>query len=171
VTIGIAIAFAIYSILCVGLTVISLPGTWLIVTAAVAIQGFYGPMFGWWPIGIAIGLCVLAEIAETLASGAGAAKAGASRRASIGAIVGGIVGALIGTVVIPIPLVGTVLGGVIGAAGAAMALELSLHESVRKSTSVADVGKGAAVGKLLSTVIKSGFALAIAIVLIVASAM
>ncbi len=169
-TIGVAIAFAIFSILCVGLTVISLPGTWLIVAAAVSIEAFYAPMFGWWAIGIALGLCVLAEIAETVASGAGAARAGASRRASIGAIVGGIIGAIVGTILIPIPIVGTILGGVIGAAAVAMFMEMSLHESMRKSTSVADVGKGAAVGKLLSTVIKSGFALAIAIVLVVASA-
>lgn len=170
-TIGVAIAFGLFALVCVGLTVISLPGTWLIVAAAVSIEAFYAPMFGWWAIGIAVGLCVLAEIAETVASGAGAARAGASRRASIGAIIGGIVGAIVGTVVIPIPIVGTILGGVIGAAGAAMAMELSLHESIRRSSSVADVGKGAAVGKLLSTVIKSGFAAAIAIVLVVASAL
>lgn len=169
-TIAAAIAFGVFALVCVCITAIGLPGTWLLAAVAIAIELMAVKLFGWWAIGIALGLCVVAEIAETLSGAAGAAAAGASRRASVGAVIGGIVGAIGGTILIPIPVIGTIIGSVLGAAGGAMLLEISTDKSIRRSTSVVEVGKGAAVGRLLATVIKAGFALAIAIVLIVASA-
>lgn len=167
-TIAAGIAFGLFALVCIAATVIGLPGTWLMLAAALSIQALDLPLFGWWALGIAGALCILAEVAETLSGAAGASAAGASRRAALGAIAGGIAGAILGTFLIPIPVIGSILGGVIGAAGGAMALELSKHQSIRTSTSVLAVGKGAAVGRLLATVIKAAFAVAIAITLIVA---
>lgn len=160
--------FALFAVACIFITLIGLPGTWLMLAAALTIEALDVPLFGWWAIGIAGGLAILAEVAETVSGAAGASAAGASRRAALGAIIGGIVGALGGTILIPIPVVGTILGSALGAAAGAMILEISKHRDIRKSTSVIAVGKGAAVGRLLATAIKSGFALAMAVTLIVA---
>ena len=113
---------ALFSVL---ITIAGLPGTWIMLLAALLAQVFVGPegqaeMFSWWTLGVAGVLCILAEIAEGAAGGAGAAAAGASKRAVFGGIVGGIIGAIVGTFVIPIPSVGTILGGAIGAGAAGM---------------------------------------------------
>jgi uncharacterized protein YqgC (DUF456 family) len=162
------IAFGVFALVCIGVTLIGLPGTWLMLGAALSIEALDVPLFGWWALGIAGGLAILAEVAETMSGAAGASAAGASRRAAVGAIVGGIIGAIGGTFLIPIPVIGSIVGSVVGAAAGAMGMELSKHQSIRTSTSVLAVGKGAAIGRMLATVIKSAFALAMAITLIVA---
>jgi uncharacterized protein YqgC (DUF456 family) len=160
------IAFGVFALVCIGVTLIGLPGTWLMLGAALTIEALDVPLFGWWALGIAGGLAILAEVAETMSGAAGASAAGASRRAAVGAIVGGIIGAIAGTFVVPV--IGSIVGSVIGAGAGAMGMELSKHRSIRTSTSVLAVGKGAAIGRMLATVIKSAFALAMAITLIVA---
>jgi hypothetical protein len=63
-------------------------------------------------------------------------------------------------------VVGTIVGAAIGSGAAAMGMELSLHKDLRTSTSVFAVGRGAAVGRLLATVIKGAIAVVVAVILI-----
>ena len=82
---------------------------------------------------------------------------------------GGLIGAIAGTVFILVPVVGTIVGAAIGSGAGAMLLELHKPKDERRSTSLLAVGKGAAVGRLLATVIKGVFALAVAALLTVAA--
>lgn len=151
------------------LTVVGLPGTWLMLLGALLVKGFWiDGMFGWWTLGVCGILAVAAEIAEGASAGVGAARSGASKRAAIGAIVGGLLGAIVGTPLIPVPIVGTIVGGAIGAGVGALALELTVEPGARRSTSYVAVARGAAVGRLLATVVKGAFAIVIALVLTVA---
>src|SRR5438552_1541785 len=91
----------IVSITGVALTVLTLPGTWLMLLVYIG----YGILtkwayVGWKSIVAMFILATVAEIIDTLASGAGAKKAGASRRAMLGAVIGGLLGAIFLTVLI-----------------------------------------------------------------------
>ena len=154
------------------ITVVGLPGTWIMLLTAILAEWIVGDdwatgeMYSWWTLGAAGIFCILAEVAEMSAGGAGAAAAGASKRAIAGGVGGGILGAIVGTILIPIPIVGTILGGAIGAGAAAMGMELSLHRELRHSTSVLAVGSGAAVGRLVATIVKGAIACIVAGILI-----
>ena len=167
-----AIIVTLVCLVSIFITILGLPGTWIMLLTALLAEmvvgkGWaFGDMYSPWTLGVAGILCVLGEIAEGAAGGAGAAAAGASKRAIAGAIVGGIIGGIVGTFVIPVPVVGTILGAAIGSGAAAMGMELSLHKELRTSTSVFAVGKGAAIGRLLATVLKGLIAVAVAGVLI-----
>lgn len=143
------------------LTLISLPGNWLMVAAA-AVFAFFVPAdesraaIGW---GVAIALLVLAligELLELLASALGAARGGGSKRGAVLAVVGAVPGAMIGAVLgSPIPVIGTLVGVIffagLGAMGGAMLGEWwkgrQLHESWQ-------VGRGAFVGRILGSLAK-----------------
>ncbi|MEM1424167.1 MAG: DUF456 domain-containing protein [Planctomycetota bacterium] len=171
-----AIAMLVLGLAGVLLTLVGLPGTWLYLACALIAQWAMRDVFGvdapysWWTVGVGVALCALAEVAEALSGAAGAAKAGASKRALVGAAVGGLIGAITGTIALAfLPIIGTLLGGAIGAAIGSVALELSVHKELRRSTSLRGVATGAAIGRLLSTVIKSVFALALLLLFTIAS--
>ena len=158
------------------LTLVGLPGTWLYLACALIAQWTMRDVFNvdapysWWTVGVGVGLCILAEVAEGLSGAAGAAKAGASKRALVGAAIGGLIGAIAGTILLAfLPIIGTLLGGAVGAAIGSVVLELSKNKDLRKSTSLRDVATGAAIGRLLSTVIKSVFAIALLLIFTIAS--
>lgn len=152
------------------LTLIGLPGTWLYLGCAMlALWIMPSQPFGWWTIGGGFLLCILAEVAEGVSGAMGAAKAGASKRALVGAAVGGLVGAIVGTFTIPIPIAGTLIGGALGSAIGAVILEITKAKNLRKSETLRSVATGAAIGRLLSTVIKSLFAIGLVILFTVAS--
>ncbi len=153
------------ALLGVVLTLITMPGIWFMIGVALMCFWWQPGMFSWWTIGIAIGLAAMAEVAELVASAAGAGKAGGTRHGAWGSIVGSLVGLLVGTFAIPIPILGSLLGAVLGAfAGAALAergvAKRPWGESMKS-------GHGAAVGRLLSSVIKTAFALIVALMLVV----
>ncbi len=155
------------------LTLVGLPGLWAYLLIALGAQWALSPEspFSWWTIGAALVVCVLAEVAEFLSGTLGAAKAGASKRALAGATVGGLIGAIAGTIFLAfLPIIGTLVGGAAGAAIGAILLEVSKPAELRTSTSVLAVGSGAAIGRLLSTVIKSAFAVVLVILLTTAAA-
>lgn len=152
----------------VALTLLTLPGIWVSLATAILVKVLWYPqMFSWELLGVVAAMGVLAEIAELVASAAGSSRAGGSRHAAVWSIVGAIAGALLGSILIPIPIAGTVAGGVIGAGGAASFAELAFARKPWRDA--ARVGQGAAVGRLLSTVIKTGFSAAIAIILTIAA--
>lgn len=163
----IALAMAIVSTLGVALTLVALPGTWLIVLSAVAVKALWPEVLGWWTLGALVLLAVAGEVAEFLASAAGAAKRGGSRAGLVGAVVGGLAGAIFGTVLIPIPILGTIAGGVIGAAAGAFIAERGV--SGRTWKEARSIAAGAAIGRALSTVIKGAIAVVMGVLVTVAA--
>ncbi len=151
-------------LLAVVMTVLRLPGTWLIVVAAV--------LYGWWadwePFGLflvcmLVGLGVFGEVVELLASVLTARKAGATHQAAWGGLIGGLLGMvfLSSLVSIPFPLVGTLVGAVIGAfigcfTGATI-VELWIRREVVQG---AKVGFFSAAGFALGAAAKLAIALA-----------
>ncbi len=149
----------------VAATLLTLPGIWLMVAVAVGIDVWRPETFSIWTLGAAAGLAFLAEVAEFIAAGAGAAKARGAKRSAAGAIVGALAGAIIGTPIVPI--LGTILGAAIGAGIGAALLERT--KVGRTWGDVGRVGQGAAVGRLVATVVKMVFAVVVATLLFVAA--
>lgn len=165
------LAFAILfisSFLGLALTLLTLPGVWLILTVAVILQLAYGEplLFSWWTLGIALGLALAGELAEFGASALGATRAGGGRSGALGSIVGSTVGAVAGTFLIPIPVAGTIVGGVIGAGAGALVAERGIAN--RTWWQSCRIGHGAAWGRLIATIAKLGIVAAVGILLTVA---
>jgi uncharacterized protein YqgC (DUF456 family) len=143
------------------LTLVGLPGTWLI-AAGVAIYSYVIPST-WrveieWPWIIALlVLALFGEVLEFLGGVLGTQRAGGSRRAAVLALIGSLLGGLSGAMIgLPIPmlgsLVGAVLFGAIGAAAGAFLGEISLGTATNKTW---QVSWGAFWGRLLGTGAKS----------------
>lgn len=161
----IASIVALVGLVGIAATLFSLPGVWLIVGTAALIDLWRPEVFSLRTLIIAALLAIMAEIVELVASGAGAKRAGGAKRSAVGAIVGAIIGAVLGTPFMPI--VGTILGGAVGAGIGAAFMERTKVE--RTWGDAWRVGQGAAVGRVIATVIKAMFAAAIATFLFVAA--
>ena len=142
------------------LTLLAMPGNWLMVTAAAAYMLLVPPgspaAIGWGTVAVLAALATVGEIVELVAAALGVARIGGSRRGALLALVGSMFGAMAGVVLgLPIPLVGSVVAAVlfacVGALAGAMLGETwkgrSLGESWR-------IGKGAFWGRLLGTATK-----------------
>lgn len=140
------------------LAVLQLPGTWLILAAAVAFDGYYGwDALGWrWLAALAV-VAVLAEILDTLASVVAARRAGASRRAMVGAVIGGFVGMVL--LSLPVPVIGTILGGLLGCFLGGLMGEMTIRNDLAAG---ARVGLFATMGRVFGIVGKTAAAMAIA---------
>ena len=154
--------FAVYASACVLITLVGLPGAWLMVSGAIVITLLNPlwdeePIWGWMTIGIVLGLAVCGEIIETLAAGLGAKAGGGTKRGMVGAILGSIVGALACTFFIPIPLIGTLIGAIVGAFFGALLGELT-HQELATKGELAKSATGAAVGRVLGILGKAGIA-------------
>jgi len=148
-------------------TLVTLPGTWLIILVALVCQWAFGEprIFSWWTLGAVTALALAAEVYELVASAAGSTKSGGGRSGAIGSIIGAVVGAIAGSFVVPI--IGTLLGAVLGAGVGAIVLERGVS---RKSWSASyTIGKGAAMGRFTATIIKAFIAAAIGLTLTVAA--
>ena len=154
------------ALLGVVLTLLTLPGIWLMLLVAMLCTWWQPDLYSLWTLAAVAIIALGAEIAEGLSSAAGSAKTGGSKAGIAGALVGSLVGLVAGTVfLVFIPLIGSIIGAVVGAGGGAVIAERGIAkrpwgESFRS-------GKGAAVGRALSTIIKGGFAVVAALVLIV----
>jgi len=166
--IGLALGFALLTLVSVGLVIATLPGVWLLALTALIVQALWPGVLGWWVVGGAIGAALLAELTDLLAGAAGAKAAGGSKSAALGATIGAIIGAIVGTIFIPIPIVGTILGAVIGAGVGAGMIERGVHQKTWKDTG--RIARGAATGRLLAIVIKGAIAAVLGVVLVVSSA-
>lgn len=147
------------------LTAITLPGIWLMVLAAMLCTLWQPDLYSLWTLGVVLAIAIGAEIAEALSSAAGSAKTGGSKAGVVGSLVGSIIGLVAGTILLPIPIVGSIVGGIVGAGLGALFAERGIAK--RPWGEAYRSGKGAAVGRALATVIKTAFAAAAAIVLIV----
>ena len=90
-----------------GLTLLSMPGNWLMVAAA-ALYAYFIPAtspvhLGWGAVIALTVLAVLGELAELLAGALGATSKGGSKRgavlAAMGAIPGAVLGAIVGSLI------------------------------------------------------------------------
>ena len=162
----IAISASVFHVLCVALTLLQMPGLWLMLLGALIVRLWQGGMYSNTTLAVAAGITIAAEIAEFAAGAVGAKKAGATKRGMWGAVIGGVVGALVGTVVIPIPIVGTLLGAALGSGLVAAGMELTRGGATMDHA--AKVAGGAAVGRFTAAVLKLGFAAVLALVLTVA---
>jgi uncharacterized protein YqgC (DUF456 family) len=150
------------------LTVITMPGAWLVVLVAVLMQWLFPePPFSWWTIGACAGLAAAGEIFEFAASAMGTKRVGGGRSGAIGSVVGALAGAIAGTFVIPVPLFGSLIGAVVGAGLGALVAERGV--AGRSWAHSAKVGGGAAAGRLAASVVKAGLTGAIGVVLTVAA--
>ena len=122
---------------------------------------------GVWVIVALIVIGVIAEAIEFFAGAAGAKKFGGSKRGMIGAIVGGLVGGIALTPVIPIPIVGTIVGSIIGTFAGAFLVESGIVGKTNRESGKA--GMGAAIGRTVGIVVKTGFGLLMFFVSAVAS--
>lgn len=164
------IAFAILMLIIplgVIATVLTLPGVWLILLAAGGLQWWSAaqgePFFPLWLLITAVSIALLGEILEFAASALGSKAAGGGRPAGFGAIIGAIVGAILGTPFL-FPL-GTIIGSALGAGLAAMSLEKGWTGSNWDKSS--KVAVGAAVGRLVATVVKLSITGSVAVALAV----
>jgi uncharacterized protein YqgC (DUF456 family) len=150
-----AAGLAAVNLLWLFLTVLGLPGNWLMILCASAMSWWLWdenePFIGITILVIAAVLGIIGEILEFSLGAVGAKKAGASAWASLASILGAIVGGLIGTIALPIPILGTLLGVCLGAFSAATAVELLLGKQVHASLRS---GQGAAKGQLFGVLSK-----------------
>lgn len=150
-----AVLLVLGSLLAWCLTVLQLPGNWLIVLLT-ALAAWLMPeetrfSVGWLTVGIVFGLAVIGEVLELATGAVAAKKQGASRRAVCLSLVGGIAGAIFGagggSVV---PVLGTLIGILSGGAGGAF-LGAYLGETWKGRTDeqAVAVGRAVAIGRTL----------------------
>lgn len=138
------------------LTLIRLPGTWLIVAAA-ALHGWHdqwarvtGTM-----VLVLLGIALVAEVLETVMSVLAVQRVGASRRAAFGGFIGGFAGMLLFS--LPMPLVGTIFGALLGCFLGALAGEMLARQNLNKATKA---GLMSAAGFAFGAMLKTAAALA-----------
>ena len=145
----------------------SLPGNWAIAAAA-AMFTWMVPDSGlsWSTVTVLLVLAGVAEVVESLAGAAGAAKLGGSRRSVVLSLIGTVVGSVAGVIAgLPIPIIGSaiaaVIGGAIGAFGGAVAGE---RWKGRSRDQQWEVGQAAFWGRLLGTMGKLAIGIAMVVI-------
>jgi uncharacterized protein len=139
------------------LTLLGMPGNWLMVTATATYAYFVpadSPAAIGWKVVVALAvLAGLGEILELLSTAAGTVRAGGSRRGAALALLGSIIGGLFGIFIgLPVPLVGPLLAALffagLGAAAGATLGEIWVGKDAAASW---QVGKAAFWGRLAGT--------------------
>src|SRR5688500_3389390 len=154
--------FAAVLLLSLFLIPIGLPGTWIMIGAAIGYDALVGGNpIGWGTIVATAVLATIAEIFEFTLSTRYTRKYGGSRRAGWGAITGGIVGAIIG---VPVPLRGLEVGAVGGSFGGAVVAEYTRREATAGTAT--RVATGALIGRVVAAAMKTGIGVVIAACLI-----
>jgi uncharacterized protein YqgC (DUF456 family) len=145
------VGLAITGVVGVLLALVRLPGSWLVLVAAVACSWHFSwTRPPWQLLFVLAGLAIVGEIIEFLGSAVTARRAGASGRTSIAALVGGMVGMFVFS--IPLPVIGTILGGLLGCFIGAVVSEVTVRRDTLQGVRV---GLYAAVGQILGTLGKT----------------
>ena len=84
------VLFVIAMLVSIFVVPLGLPGTFIMVAIAIALNYFAAAGIGWLAIGVGLALAVIAEVLEWTMSASFARKYGGSRRAGWGAIIGGL---------------------------------------------------------------------------------
>jgi uncharacterized protein YqgC (DUF456 family) len=144
------------------MTVLALPGNWMIVGAA-AVYATVVPVdehprlgLGWEVVGALALLALVGELVEMVAAARGVRQAGGSWLSALLALFGSVVGAVIGMIVgVPIPIVGSLIAAVVFA-GLGAAVGAAFGESLlgRRWNESREVGLAAFRGRLLGTLAK-----------------
>jgi uncharacterized protein YqgC (DUF456 family) len=161
------LVFAVVMLLCLFLIPLGLPGTWIMVGAAIGYDVLVGgDPIGWVTIAATAVLAVIAEVFEFSLSARYTKKYGGSRRAGWGAIIGGIIGAIVG---VPVPIIGSVIGAFVGSFVGALAFEYS-HRDATAGTATR-VATGALIGRVVAAAMKTAIGVVIAAWLVAAAAL
>ncbi len=142
----------IVAMLGIAMSAITLPGIWFMLACAIVTWFVVPEALGPWTLGALAILGLLGELVDFLASALGVKRAGGSRAGAWGSVIGTLVGAIGGAFVIPLPIVGSIIGGVVGAGAGAFFAERTVSQRTWRDS--ARSGQGAAVGRLISMVIK-----------------
>lgn len=139
---------------------LGLPGTFIMVAVAIAVNYLAAAGIGWWAIGLSLALAVIAEVLEWTLSAKFALKYGGSKRAGWGALIGGFIGAFAG---VPVPVIGSMIGAFAGAFLGALVAEYTQPNS--DASTATRVATGALIGKAAATAMKLAIAFTIAFML------
>jgi uncharacterized protein len=152
-----ALALLVSNLVALGLTVLQLPGNWLIVgfTALAAWLQPDGQRFNvtWDTVAVVAGLAVVGEVMELAAGAVVAKKQGASRRAVLLSVFGGVLGSLLGAGAgSVVPVLGTLIGVLAGgSAGTFAGAYIGEAWKGRSEEQAIAVGQAVAIGRLLGT--------------------
>lgn len=153
---------------CVLLTLIGIPGGWILLGLAVATE-LFRPGFGWGAVVAIAALAAAGELVETAAGAAGSRAGGGTRRGMVGAILGGLAGGIVFTPLLPIPVVGTLVGAALGTFVGAAAGELTAERPPGAGRTLR-AAAGATLGRIAGTMGKTLLACAAWVVLVVRAA-
>lgn len=154
------------ALLLIGLavTLMTLPGLWLMVASAAGYAALtHFQYIGWRTLIVLLIWAGIAEVVEITSSGAGAKKAGGGRAGLWGALIGGVIGG-IWLSFIPIPVISTLVGVCIGTFLGATIGEFAFGRHIGHS---AWIGLGATKGRLVGTFVKLGFGVVMLIITLV----
>ena len=149
---------------CLLLIPFALPGTWLMIGAAVVFQALAAPgRIGMITFLALVALAVLGEALDVIFMSKYAKQYGGSSRAAWGAVIGGMVGAIAG---VPVPVLGSIVGAFSGAFVGAVAVEImggrSRGEAARAAT-------GAVIGRAVASAAKVMIGCAMAALILTAA--
>lgn len=140
------------------LTLVTLPGNWLIVACAALFAWLFpedaSRGITWTTVAVLAVIAILGEVFEFGASAAGAARQGASKRGVALSMVGAILGSTLGLVVgAPVPVVGSFLMALVGGAtGAFAGAYLGEGWKGQPGAQRLAVGRGAFTGRIWGTI-------------------
>ena len=134
--------FALVLLLALAMIPVGLPGTWVMIAAAIAL-GFASAAVhvGWVVIGGCVVIAIIAEALDVVLAARYTKRYGGSRRGAWGAFIGGIVGAVVG---VPMPVIGSVLGAIAGSFIGALVAEVSggaAHDAAARAATGAAIGR------------------------------
>lgn len=154
------ILFVLAMLVSIFVVPIGLPGTFIMIAVAIAVNYLAAAGISWLAIGASLALAVIAEVLEWTLSSKFAIKYGGSKRAGWGALIGGFIGAFAG---VPVPVIGSMIGAFAGAFLGALVAEYTQPNS--NASTATRVATGALIGKAAATAMKLAIAFTIALVL------
>lgn len=154
------ILLALLCLLGLVITPLGLPGTFVILAAALLYNLIHWAMaISLWVLLLLSCLAVLGEILEYGLSVRMASRRGASNAAIAGALIGGLVGAIVG---IPVPVIGSIIGLFLGVFIGAFLLELIFKKDAHRAFRAA---VGAFYGRAGAILVKTMIGLAMTILI------
>ena len=142
------------------LTLLGLPGTVVILLAAVIYSAATGWSLVWWLLLILLGLSLFAELSDNIVGALGVKKYGGSTSGMLWSLLGGLAGAIaFGLAMSALPVVGAIIGPILGGLIGGFAGSYWYERRQGRSTEEArKAGFGAMVGRAAGTMLKTALA-------------